>query len=67
MSRGSSLFVVKWGHKRKGIFMAAITTFGTPVDYMNMRQLRHIARNSGIYYDLSTSREDLIDLINDAE
>lgn len=45
--------------------MAAITTFGTPVDHMNMKQLRKIARYSGLYYDLSTSREDLIAAIND--
>ena len=44
--------------------MAAITTFGTPVDYMTMKQLRRIARNSGIYYDLSTSRSSLISSIN---
>lgn len=47
--------------------MAAITTFGTPVDYMTTKQLRRIARNSGIYYDLSTSRQVLIDAINDVE
>jgi hypothetical protein len=47
--------------------MAAITTFGTPVEAMTMKQLRRIARGSGIYYDLSTSRETLIDAINDAE
>ena len=47
--------------------MAAITIFGTPVDYMTMKQLRRIARGSGIYYDLSTSRKTLVDAINDVE
>lgn len=45
--------------------MAAITTFGTPVEAMTTKQLRRIARGSGIYYDLSTSRSTLIDAIND--
>ena len=47
--------------------MAAITTFGTPVDYMNLKQLRHIARNSGLYFDLSTTKSALVDAINDEE
>ena len=47
--------------------MAAITIYGTPVEAMNTKQLRRIARDSGIYYDLSTSRETLIDAINDTE
>lgn len=47
--------------------MAAVTIYGTPVDHMNLKQLRKIARGSGIYYDLSTSRQTLIDAINDTE
>ena len=41
----------------------AITQFGTPVDFMTTKQLHFIARNSGIYYDLSTSRVSLISSI----
>ena len=41
----------------------AVTIFGKPVDHMNLKQLRNIARNSGIYYNLSTSRASLISSI----
>lgn len=44
--------------------MAAITTFGTPVDFMTLKQLRRICRGSGLYYDLSTTRGQLISKIN---
>ena len=42
----------------------AIVIYGTPVNSMNTKQLRTIARGSGIYYDLSTSRASLISSIN---
>ena len=45
-------------------FFMAIVIYGTPVNFMNTKQLRIIARGSGIYYDLSTSRASLISSIN---
>jgi hypothetical protein len=45
--------------------MAAITTYGVPVTPMNTKQLRRIARDNGIYFDLSTSRATLITAIED--
>lgn len=42
----------------------AVTKFGTPVNFMTLKQLRRIARGSGIYYDLSTTRASLISSIN---
>lgn len=42
----------------------AVVLFGTPVDFMNLKQLRRIARGSGIYYDLSTTKTELVSAIN---
>ena len=42
----------------------AVVIYGTPIDAMNLKQLRRIARNSFLSYDLSTSRAALITLIN---
>lgn len=47
--------------------MAAITIYGTPLTDMNMKQLRRIARESYLHFDLLTTRAELVALINDEE
>lgn len=42
----------------------AIVLYGTPVNFMNTKQLRRIARDSRISYDLSTTNASLISSIN---
>lgn len=44
----------------------AFATLGSPVDYMNMKQLRFRARNLGLAFDLSTSASTLITAIKAA-
>jgi len=38
--------------------------YPTPVDYMNIKQLRKVARIKGIAFDLSTTKADLVAAIN---
>lgn len=42
----------------------AVVTFGTPVNFMNLKQLQFIARNSGLAYNATTTKADLVTLIN---
>ena len=42
----------------------ATVIYGEPVNFVNTKQLRAIARGSRIYYDLSTSNSTLISAIN---
>lgn len=51
------------GYKLKENFMAVVL-YGTPVNFMNIKQLRKIARNSFISFDLSTTKAALISAIN---
>lgn len=44
----------------------AYATLGSPVDYMNRKQLNFRARQLGIAFDLSTSNADLITAIKAA-
>ncbi len=42
----------------------AVVVYGIPVSFMNMKQLRRIARDSRIAFDLSTTKAALITAIN---
>lgn len=41
----------------------AYTKMGSPIDYMNMKQLRFRARTLGVAYNLSTTKAALITAI----
>lgn len=38
--------------------------YGTPITYMNKKQLRNICRNEQILYSAETTNEALVTLIN---
>jgi len=56
-------FMLLLRYKLKGNFMAVVL-YGTPVNFMNIKQLRRIARDSFISFDLSTTKAALVSAIN---